>query len=480
LEHKHFTVIADHIKLTIRQKLGHNPTHGQEKLIGQLTEFILDKQANRIFIVKGFAGTGKTSLISALVKTLEEIKIKTLLLAPTGRAAKVFSGYAGRNAFTIHRKIYRQKSAKDGFGNFVLNKNLTTNLVILVDEASMISDVMSEGSVFGSGRLLSDLMDFVRDGQNCRLILIGDTAQLPPVGTDMSPALDKNELAMYMPVSGEITLTDIVRQNQDSGILENATLIRNHITGGNLTIPSLKYEAMPDIAFINGPEIVEILEKAYNRHGFEDVIVLCRSNKKANQYNNGIRKQVLFREEEIASGDLLMVVKNNYFWLKDHQDMEFIANGDIACVLKVRKYAERYGFRFAFVLMRLIDYDVEFEAWIMLDILMAETASLASEDNRKLYYNVLEDYQHIESRPKQYKAVKEDVFFNALQVKYAYSITGHKAQGGQWKSVFIDQGYVNAERIDREYLRWLYTAITRATMELYFVNFPKDFVRKEK
>jgi exodeoxyribonuclease-5 len=468
-------MLTDHINLLIRQNLGHNPTPGQEVLIKQLAEFVLDPQANKIFIVKGFAGTGKTTLISALVRTLEEIKVKTLLLAPTGRAAKVFSGYAAKNAFTIHRKIYRQKSAADGFGEFVLNKNLVNNLVVLVDEASMISDTLSDGSVFGSGRLLADLISFVNDGQNSRLILIGDTAQLPPVGIMLSPALDSHELSMYMPVAGESILTDIVRQNKDSGILQNATIVRNQITGGDLSIPSLQQHSLHDIRFIGGTDLVEIMERAYNKYGVEEVIVLCRSNKRANQYNDGIRKQVLYREEELSTGDLLMVVKNNYFWLKDQPQLDFIANGDVISVLKIRKYTERYGFRFAYALMHLVDYNIDFEAWIMLDTLTAGSASLGPDENKKLYFSVLEDYNHLNSRSKQYKAVKEDLFFNALQVKYAYAVTCHKAQGGQWKAVIIDQGYVTAERIDMEYLRWLYTAITRATVELYFVNFPEEF-----
>jgi exodeoxyribonuclease-5 len=305
--------------------------------------------------------------------------------------------------------------------------------------------------------------------------LIGDTAQLPPVGIMLSPALDKNELSMYMPVAGESLLTDIVRQNKDSGILENATIVRNQITGKNLSIPVLKQNSLRDTSFIGGSELIEIMERAYNKYSVEDVIVLCRSNKKANQYNDGIRKQVLYRDEELSAGDLLMVVKNNYFWLKDQPELDFIANGDVIRVLKIRKYTERYGFRFAYALLHLIDYNIDFEAWIMLDTLTAESASLGREENRKLYYSVLEDYNHLDSHSKQYKAVKEDLFFNAIQVKYAYAVTCHKAQGGQWKTVFIDQGYITAERIDMEYLRWLYTAITRATEELYFVNFAKEF-----
>jgi exodeoxyribonuclease-5 len=468
-------MLTDHIQTLIQQNLGHPPTPGQEELSGRLADYIFNPNANKVFIVKGFAGTGKTTLISALVKTLEEIKVKTLLLAPTGRAAKVFSSYAGKAAYTIHRKIYRQKSSNDGFGEFVLNKNLFNNSIILVDEASMISDTLSEETVFGSGRLLSDLLSFVNDGNNCRLILIGDTAQLPPVGIALSPALDKNELTLYLPVAGEAMLTDIVRQNKDSGILENATIVRNHITQNKLTIPRLRKGSFTDIRFIGGMELVELLEKAYSRYGKEEVIMLCRSNKKANQYNDGIRKQVLYREEELTSGDMLMVVRNNYFWLADQSEVDFIANGDIVRILKILKYEERYGFQFAMALLHLIDYDIDFEAWIMLDTLKVESAALGREDNYRLYQGVLKDYSHLTPRNKQYKAVKEDLFFNALQVKFSYAVTCHKAQGGQWKAVFIDQGYIQAEKVDLEYLRWLYTAITRATEELYFVNFAEDF-----
>jgi len=469
-------MITGYLSDLVSQNLGYPPTKSQEVLIGHLTGFILDTQANKVFIVKGFAGTGKTSLISALVKSLETVRIRTMLLAPTGRAAKVLSAYAGRNAFTIHRKIYRQKSAKDGFGDFIINRNLSSDLVIIVDEASMISDSLSDGTTFGSGRLLADLITFVKDGHNCRLIVLGDTAQLPPVGITLSPALERNDISMYMAVAGEYMLTDIVRQNIDSGILFNATRIRNQISKEDFSIPSLKVSNYKDVACITGPELIDLMESRYKLKGTDEVIVLCRSNKKANQYNEGVRKQVLFREEEISPGDLLMVVKNNYFWLKEHPQLEFIANGDIIKVIKIRKYEERYGFRFAFAHMKLIDYDVEFEAWIMLDTLMAETASLGQDENRKLYYSVLEDYNHLDSKSKQYKAVKEDEFFNALQVKYAYALTCHKAQGGQWKTVFIDQGYASSNRIDMEYLRWLYTAITRATEELYFVNFPMEFI----
>jgi exodeoxyribonuclease-5 len=349
-------------------------------------------------------------------------------------------------------------------------------MIILVDEASMISDTAQEDKIFGSGRLLADLLSYVGDGHNCRLILIGDTAQLPPVGIAISPALNKNELSLYMPVAGEAMLTDIVRQSKNSGILENATIVRNLITTDRLIAPRLKNQDYHDIRFISGQELTDFIEKAYEKHGIEDVMILCRSNKRANLYNAGIRKQVLFRDEEITRGDFLMVVKNNYFWLTGQPEIEFIANGDIVKVIKLRKYTERYGFRFALAVLQLVDFELDFEAWIMLDTLTAESASLGREESQRLYQSIFEDYQHLETRKMQYKAVKEDSLFNALQVKYAYAVTCHKAQGGQWKAVFIDQGYVSEEKTDLEYLRWLYTAITRATEQLYFVNFPERFM----
>jgi len=472
-------MLKNHLIAMIRQNLGHQPTPGQEELIGRIAEFILESERGA-YIVKGYAGTGKTTLVSALVRALEQMQIKTLLLAPTGRAAKVFSSYAGKPAYTIHRKIFRQKSSKDGFGTFVLNKNLFSNLVVLVDEASMISNAYTEDSVFGSGRLLEDMISYVLDGTRCKLILIGDTAQLPPVGINLSPALDRAGLIGYIPIAGEFTLTDIVRQSVHSGILQNATSLRKQITGNEFVMPVFKASGLSDIRFIQGNELPEILDSTYRNYGIEENIILCRSNKKANQYNTGIRKQVLFREEELEPGDLLMVVKNNYHWVTGNPEIEFVANGDIVHLLKVKKYKELYGFRFALASLRLIDYHIDFEAWIMMDTLMAESASMSTEDNKKLYYSILEDLNHIESRSRQYKMVKEDPFYSALQVKYAYAITCHKAQGGQWKAVYVDQGFVPKDRIDLEYLRWLYTAVTRATHELYLVNFPKEQREEEK
>jgi len=342
--------------------------------------------------------------------------------------------------------------------------------VILVDEASMISNSYSEDSVFGTGRLLEDLVSFAKEGERCRLVLIGDTAQLPPVGITISPALESKMLMPLMHVAGEFTLTDIVRQTIDSGILQNATNLRKQITSEIFKMPVFRKTGFHDIGFVPGNELTELIDRSYGKYGLEETMVLCRSNKRANQYNMGIRRSVLFREEELEAGDLLMVVKNNYHWITGNEEVEFIANGDIVKLVRIRKFEERYGFRFAFALLKLMDYDVEFEAWILMDTLQAESAAMGSEDNRKLFAGVMEDYSHIETRAKQYKMVREDHFFNALQVKYAYAITCHKAQGGQWKAVYVDQGFIPKEKIDMEYLRWLYTAVTRATLELYLVN----------
>ncbi len=471
-------MLKDHLAEQIKQYLGHPPTPGQEQLISKLADFMLDPGGNQAFIVKGFAGTGKTTLISALVKTLEATGQKSLLLAPTGRAAKVFSSYSGKPAFTIHRKIYRQKSSDDGFGSFSLNRNLFSNLVVLVDEASMISNNLAEDSVFGTGRLLEDLIAFVRDGNGCKLVLIGDTAQLPPVGTELSPALDRTLLNGMIRVSGEFVLTDIVRQTGNSGILVHATELRKLVAAETPEMPVFKNEGFSDVRMVAGNELPEFLESAYDRFGMEESIVVCRSNKKANQYNAGIRKMILGREETLEPGDLLMVVKNNYHWITGNADIEFIANGDIVRLKKIRKYEERYGFRFAFASLHLIDFDVDFDAWILLDTLMSESAALSGEDNRKLYYSVVEDFSHLPSKSARYKEVRKDPFFNALQVKYAYAVTCHKAQGGQWKGVFVDQGYINKDKVDREYLRWIYTAVTRASQELYLVNFPDEMANR--
>jgi len=469
-------MLKDHIKNKILDELKLNPTKGQADLIDKLAVFILSDDPNAIFLLKGYAGTGKTTIISALVRAFRDFKIKSVLLAPTGRAAKVLSSYANKSAYTIHKKIYRQKSSKDGFGVFALDTNLHSQTFFIVDEASMISNTFTDVSIFGSGRLLDDLIHYVYNQKNCKLILIGDTAQLPPVGIDISPALDKKQLASFHLNVVEHQLSEVVRQLEDSGVLLNATKIRNLILKENYQFPKFELSHMDDIQPVMGNELIEIITDSYDKYGIEDSIIITRSNKRANQFNKGIRNQILWYEEEIAVGDLLMVVKNNYYWLEDNDKVDFIANGDIGKIVQIKKYDERYGFRFADIVLQLIDYDnLEIECKIILDTLDINSASLSSEDNKKLFYSVLEDYQQLKTRKQQYKAVKEDDFFNALQVKFSYAITCHKAQGGQWKSVFIDHGYLQEEMLNKEYFRWLYTAFTRPVEKLYLVNFHKQF-----
>ncbi|MGE0090845.1 MAG: ATP-dependent RecD-like DNA helicase [Bacteroidales bacterium] len=478
-------MLKDHLKSSIIKNLGHNPTNDQVKLIDNLSEFIIDTDSRKIFLVKGFAGTGKTTVISALVKTTEELKIKSLLLAPTGRAAKVLSSYSQKSAYTIHKKIYRQKSSKDGFGTFVLNANLNSNTLFIVDEASMISNHSNDLSIFGSGQLLNDLLNFVYNDKNCKLILVGDTAQLPPVGIDISPALDIAYLSSYNFKINEVILTEVLRQTKESGVLFNATQVRNQINNKPVDFPKIQLESFKDIEAISGTELIEKITESYDKYGLENTIIITRSNKRANQYNKGIRSKILWREEEIAVGDFIMVVKNNYYWIEaneeieeieDIEDIDFIANGDIAEIVKIKKYTERYGFRFADVVLRFIDYnDVEINCKIILDTLEINSAAMTSEDNKKLFYNILEDYSETVRKKAKYDKVKNNPFFNALQVKFAYAVTCHKAQGGQWKSVFVDHGYFADHQIDIEFLRWLYTALTRTTDKLYLINFNKLF-----
>jgi exodeoxyribonuclease-5 len=469
-------MLKNHLAQQLSDVLIHSPTPGQQALIEALARFVTEDQKNCVMVIKGYAGTGKTTLISALVNVLETMGKKSVLLAPTGRAAKVLSAYSGKNASTIHKSIYRQRSASDAFGIFVLGKNLYSHTLFLVDEASMISNQTGENNVFGSGRLLDDLIHYVRNDQHCNLIIIGDTAQLPPVGTSLSPALDKTILQRYFEETEEIELTDVVRQSQQSGILVNATLIRNNIIGNTAEIPKFLVRGFQDIHSVAGNDLTDSITHSYDSAGIENTIIICRSNKRANKFNEGIRKQILGREEELSSGDLLMVVKNNYYWLSGSDKIDFIANGEIIKILKIRKIQEIYGCWFADVLIELIDYDLKIEAKIMLDTLYAEGAAMSQEDNQKLFYSIMEDYQELQPKKSQYEKVKTNAFFNALQVKYAYAITCHKAQGGQWKNVFIDIGYYRAEHVDMDFLRWLYTAFTRATDSLYLVNFPETMM----
>jgi exodeoxyribonuclease-5 len=407
---------------------------------------------------------------------MDKLQQKSVLLAPTGRAAKVFSAYAGHPAFTIHKKIYRQQSFSNEVSNFSINDNLTTHTLYIVDEASMISNEGLSGSMFGTGRLLDDLVEFVYSGAGCRLLLMGDTAQLPPVGEEQSPALATEALKGYGLNVIEVDLTQVVRQVQSSGILWNATQIRQLIAEDEcFSLPKIKVSGFPDIQVVRGDELIDTLTGCYEKDGMDETIVVCRSNKRANIYNKGIRAQILYREDELNTGDLLMVAKNNYFWTEKYKEMDFIANGEIAVVRRVRRTRELYGFRFAEVLLAFPDQnDFELEANLLLDTLHSDAPALPKTENDRLFYSVLEDYVDITVKRERMKKMKADPHYNALQVKYAYAVTCHKAQGGQWQNVFLDQGYMSDEYLTPDYFRWLYTAFTRASKTLYLVNYPEE------
>lgn len=471
-------MIKNHIQSEIIRNLGRSPTPGQEALSQKLADFMAESGMDAVFLLRGYAGTGKTTMVSSLVKTFAKFKFNSVLLAPTGRAAKVLSTYTGRNAYTIHKNIYRQQSSSDGTGRFVLNKNLCKDTFFIVDEASMISNTTGEASIFGSGRLLEDLIEYVYTGTNCRLLLVGDTAQLPPVGLDESPALSAHELESYDREVYEYELTEVVRQDKNSGILYNATFLRQLINSGNEQEGyfNIEYKPFEDIRRLSGADLIEEISTCFDRYGLIETIVITRSNKRANKFNEGIRSSILYKEAEISVGDLLLVVKNNYFWLEENEKIDFIANGDIAEIISIYKYEQLYGFNFANVSLRLLDYpDIEFDCKIILDALSIESASLSSEQNRKLFEAVAEDYVEIRNKKKRWEEIRKNPYFNALQVKFAYAVTCHKAQGGQWSAVFVDQGYVTEEMINIEFLRWLYTAFTRPVDRLYLVNFNKEF-----
>ena len=461
----------------ISQELKVDPTPGQNDAIQKIAHFIYKENSFSTYLLQGYAGTGKTLLVSTLVNALDKFKIDTVLLAPTGRAAKVFSQYANKSAFTIHKKIYRQKSASDGISNFSLDYNKTPNTIFIVDEASMIANASFEQSIFGTGRLLDDLIEYVYSGKNCRLILVGDTAQLPPVGLSISPALDQSELEHYGLSVFSSILTDVVRQSETSGILYNATKIRQLITNNRInSFFPIRTEGLTDIKRINGGDLIEAISGCYDKFGESETIVVTRSNKRANKFNEGIRQSILWRESELSAGDLIMIVKNNYHWANDDDKMDFIANGDIARITKIYSTEELYGFRFANVTLNFIDYEnIEIECKIFIDTLTIESPSFSNIENQKLFNAVSDDYKHIANKKKRWDELKKDPYFNALQVKFAYAITCHKAQGGQWDAVFIDHGYLTEDMLNVEYLRWLYTAFTRPKRELFLVNFDKKF-----
>lgn len=506
-------MIIDELKYKILQQFGFPPTQEQEHALEVFAEFLTDRDPHAVMILRGSAGTGKTTLSGAIVRTLKEIRQKVMLLAPTGRAAKVFSLNSGSPAYTIHRRIYREKSFSGVEGQFNLNDNLYTDTLFMVDEASMIANMGLGGMSFGSGCLLDDLVHFVYQGRNDRLLLIGDKAQLPPVGEEESPALHAAMLEGYGLKVYECDLNEVLRQSEKSGILYNATMIRQMITHDDITqLPKIHFAGYSDIKPMPGAELIEALADSYHHVGLDDTIVVTRSNKRANIFNQGIRNMVLDREEELSQGDILMIVKNNYYWMEEERkkikekEIEerrvksegiesgtathkvqsskfqvqsndipaFLANGDRAKVLKVRRRIDLYGFRFATLLLQFPDYDnYELEATVLLDTLTSEAPALTHEQQEQLFHQIEEDYQDIPLKADRMKAIRQDQFFNALQVKFAYAVTCHKAQGGQWAHVYVDQGYMTDDMLNPDYIHWLYTAFTRATEMLYLVNWPE-------
>ena len=460
------------------------PTHEQVLAMNRLAAFIEAPALRRVFVLKGYAGTGKTSVVSSLVGTMARNRKRVVLLAPTGRAAKVFSNTSGFPAYTIHKKIYRQKSILD-VGSFQLDRNMHEHTLFFVDEASMISNQGLSGSTFGTGRLLDDLISYVYSGEDCSLIMLGDQAQLPPVGESESPGLSAQALSEYGLDVWEFCLENVMRQEHESGILFNATMLRNRTIDSNgLTGFRFKLEGFSDVVKVSGSDLIETLSGCYSRDGIDETMVLCRSNKRAIIYNNGIRNTILDREDELTRGDSVMIVKNNYYWTEkliadegaDSYDNlpSFIANGDIAVIRRVRRQRELYGFRFEDAVLSFPDYDdLEMDVTLLLDTLHSESPSLTAQESDKLFNNVMEDYEDVPSKKEKMKKLRENPHFNALQIKYAYAVTCHKAQGGQWKNIFIDQGFIPEDGRDEEYYRWLYTALTRATQTVYLVNWPE-------
>ena len=455
---------------SFRSHFPYEATPCQDTLLHEVARFVTSDDGD-ILVVNGYAGTGKTSAMAAVVSALKELSIPSVLLAPTGRAAKVLSLYAGKPASTIHKHIYRQKSfgASDGYGDFSLAPNKARNTLFIVDEVSLIGISASEGAAFGSGDLLSDLVSFVRSGTDCRLVLMGDAAQLPPVGLDASPALSHEYMSQFGGVSF-VTLSTVVRQAAGSGILVNATKLRSLLPlQADLSTLGLDCKGFTDIARINGSELLETLSDAYSKYGEDEVIVLCRSNKRAGRYNLGIRGQVLYREEQLSRGEKLMVVKNHY--LDGLEGTDYIANGDIATLVWIKHFEERYGLHFADACLAFPDYgNQEVEMKVLLDTLTSDAPSLDYAASQALWQGVWADYEHITTKKKRYEAVREDPFYSALQIKYAHAITTHKAQGGQWQCVFIDNPFWQ-DTITEDDIKWLYTALTRAVSQVYLVNF---------
>ncbi len=468
----------DSLMYQILRNFPFDPTDDQMYALDVFERFMTDSDERCVMILRGSAGTGKTSLASVIVRTLLNLQYKISLLAPTGRAAKVFSLNSGQPAATIHRSIYRERTFAGLDGKFNLNANLYRNRLFMIDEASMIS-LTSVNSTFGSGCLLDDLIQFVYNERNCRMLLIGDKAQLPPVGEAESPALRTDVLAAYGLKVYECDLNEVLRQSQDSGILYNATIIRQMITHDQATaLPKIRFKGFADISIVPGDELIESLSTSYAEVGIDETMVITRSNKRANIFNQGIRNMVLGREEELTTGDMLMVVKNKYKE-KQAEGLSFIANGDRAIVRSVRNVRELYGFRFADVTLSFPDYDnTEEDMIVILDTLTTEAPALTHEQNEQLFQQVLADYADVPLKSDRMKKIREDDYYNALQVKFGYAITCHKAQGGQWAHIYLDQGYMTDEMLTPDYIHWLYTAFTRATEHLYLVNWPKTQVEE--
>ena len=466
--------------LDLLKDFSHEPTVKQDSALHIVSKFLLSQSYEELFLLKGYAGTGKTSIVGTLVKNCWKINKNLVLLAPTGRAAKVISNYSNKEAFTIHKKIYYPKSKKGGGISFSLQKNKHKNTIFIVDESSMIPNTSPDSILFDKGSLLSDLIQYVYSGHQCKLILIGDTAQLPPIKLDISPALDKSTLENYFNKKVvTIELDEVVRQEKGSGILWNASIIRQSLEDEFYDTFKFEKENFPDIIRpYDGQELMSAIEDSYLNSGDEESVFIVRSNKRAFLYNQNIRSRILYKEEELSVGDHLMVVKNNYFWLETTSEAGFIANGDIIEILEIYSIKELYGFKFATVNVKMIDYPrmAAFETVLILDTLSSEIASLSFEDSNKLYQEVLKDYEHETSKYKKFLSVKKNIYFNALQVKFSYAITCHKSQGGQWDTVFVEQPYL-PNGIDKDYLRWLYTAITRAKKKLYLIGFKDDFFR---
>lgn len=476
-------MITDELTFRIRQNFPFMPTPEQDGAIRSFVNFLTDREPHVLMILRGSAGTGKTSLAGAIVKTLVQMKQKVMLLAPTGRAAKVFSmNSEGHPAFTIHRKIYRQRTFDGSGGVFNINDNLHADTLFMVDEASMVANEGMNETAFGTGRLLDDLVKYVYQGRNCRMVLMGDKAQLPPIGEEESPALLTQVMEGYGLKVYECDLNQVLRQSEGSGILYNATLIRRMITHDEMTaLPQIRFAGFADIRMIPGDELIESLNSSYSEVGMDETMVVTRSNKRANIYNQGIRNTVLGREEQLTTGDMLMIVKNNYYWTeKEKSPISFLANGDRARIQRVRNIHNMYGFTFADVWLQFPDYENhELQATVILDSLLTEAPALTPDQSEKLFNLVLEDYEDVPLKADRMKAIKTDAYFNAIQIKYAYAVTCHKAQGGQWEHVYLDQGYITDEMLTPDYIHWLYTAFTRARSKLFLVNWPKTQTQNE-